>query len=197
MTNQAETRSDHSDDSDRSGHASHSDQVDQVLAGSADAAATLTPEQTVTDDQLKQELKVAVERALRAQAELENFRKRVYRDTEQQLKFASIGLLKDFLEVADNLQRALDAANQSDPTGSVAQGIQMVQIQLQTVLGKHGCQAIDALGKPFDPNYHEALTQIPNAEQPAGTILQELRRGYTLHERVVRPSQVILSAGPQ
>jgi molecular chaperone GrpE len=197
MTNQSETRNDHSDKSDRSGHASPSDEVDQVLAGNAETAATVTPGQPVTDDQLKQELKVAVERALRAQAELENFRKRVYRDTELQLKFASIGLLKDFLEVADNLQRALDAANQSDPSGSVAQGIQMVQSQLQTVLGKHGCLAIEALGKPFDPNYHEALTQIPNAEQPAGTILQELRQGSMLHERVVRPSQVILSAGAQ
>jgi len=197
MNNQAETRNDHSDNSDPSGPASHSDQVDQVLADGGEATATVTPEQPVTDDQLRQELKVAVERALRAQAELENFRKRVYRDTEQQLKFASIGLLKDFLEVADNLQRALEAANQSDPRGSVALGIQMVQSQLQTVLGKHGCQAIEALGKPFDPNYHEALTQIPNAEQPAGTILQELRKGYMLHERVVRPSQVILSAGAQ
>jgi molecular chaperone GrpE len=170
--------------------------VDQVLADNADGA-TVTPEQPVTADQLKQELKVAVERALRAQAELENFRKRVYRDTEQQLKFASMGILKDMLEVADNLQRALDAAVQADSTGIVAQGIQMVQSQLQTVLVKHGCQPIEALGKPFDPNYHEALTQMPSAEQPAGNILQELRKGYMLHDRVVRPSQVILSSGAQ
>lgn len=170
--------------------------VDQVLTDSVESA-TVTPEQPVTADQLKQELTVAMERALRAQAELENFRKRVYRDTEQQLKFASMGLLKDVLEVADNLQRALDAAVQADSTGSVAQGIQMVQSQLQTVLGKHGCQPIEALGKPFDPNYHEALTQMPSAEHPAGNILQELRKGYMLHDRVVRPSQVILSSGAQ
>jgi molecular chaperone GrpE len=73
----------------------------------------------------------------------------------------------------------------------------MVQSQLQTVLVKHGCQPIEALGKPFDPNYHEALTQMPSAEQPAGNILQELRKGYMLHDRVVRPSQVILSSGAQ
>ena len=183
-----------SNESDNNSH--NPDHVDQVLSDGAENA-TITPEQPVTADQLKQELTLAMERALRAQAELENFRKRVYRDTEQQLKYASIGLLKDFLEVADNLQRALDAAVQADSTGSVAQGIQMVQTQLQTVLGKHGCQPIEALGKPFDPNYHEALTQMPSAEQPAGNILQELRKGYTLYERVVRPSQVILSAGMQ
>ncbi|MBL8868625.1 MAG: nucleotide exchange factor GrpE [Planctomycetaceae bacterium] len=171
--------------------------IDQVLGDGTDNSSSITPESPVTADQLKQELTAAMERALRAQAELENFRKRVYRDTEQQLKFASIGLLKDVLEVADNLQRALDAANQSDSTGSVAQGIQMVQNQLTTVLGKHGCVPIEAIGKPFDPNFHEALTQMPSADQPAGNILQELRRGYMLHERVVRPSQVILSSGAQ
>jgi molecular chaperone GrpE len=177
-------------------NAQNPEHVDQVLSDNAENT-TVSPDQPVTADQLKQELTVAVERALRAQAELENFRKRVYRDTEQQLKYASVGLLKDILEVADNLQRALEAAVQADSSGSVAQGIQMVQNQLQTVLGKHSCQPIEALGKAFDPNYHEALTQMPSADQPAGNILQELRKGYMLHDRVVRPSQVILSSGPQ
>ena len=174
--------------------AQNRDSVDQAMADGAETIP-LTPVQGVTADQLKQELAAAVERALRAQAELENFRKRIYRDTEQQLKYAAIGLLKDVLEVGDNLQRAIEAANVSDPTGSVAQGIQMVQSQLQAVLVKHRCQPIEALGKTFDPNYHEALTQLPSSVQPAGNILQELRKGYMLHERVVRPSQVILSAG--
>jgi molecular chaperone GrpE len=89
----------------------------------------------------------------------------------------------------------LDAASSSEASSGVAQGIKMVQSQLLTVLGKHNCQPIESMGKPFDPNFHEALTQMPSAEHPAGTIVQELRKGYMLHDRVVRPSQVILSSG--
>jgi len=177
---------------DAENNAQDSESVDRVHGeeGQVNSAASGD-----SNDKLKQDLAEANARVLRAQAELENFRKRIYRDTEQQLKFATLGLLKDILEVADNLTRALDAAKASDPNGGVAQGIQMVQSQFLTVLNKHHCLPIEAVGKPFDPNYHEALTQVPHAEVPAGNILQELRKGYMLHDRVVRTSQVILSAG--
>ena len=171
--------------------------IDQVMGDeSLNAAAHGSGGENISAEaSLKIELAQANERALRAQAELENFRKRIYRDTDQQLKFATVGLLKDILEVSDNLARALDAASSSEASSGVAQGIKMVQSQLLTVLGKHNCQPIESMGKPFDPNFHEALPQMPSAEHPAGTIVQELRKGYMLHDRVVRPSQVILSSG--
>lgn len=171
--------------------------IDQVMGDeNLNAAAQGSGSENLSAEaSLKIELAQANERALRAQAELENFRKRIYRDTDQQLKFATVGLLKDILEVSDNLARALDAASSSEASSGVAQGIKMVQSQLLTVLGKHNCQPIEAMGKPFDPNFHEALTQMPSSEYPAGTIVQELRKGYMLHDRVVRPSQVILSSG--
>ena len=174
-----------------------SEGIDQVMGDeSLNAAAQGSGAENISvEASLKLELAQANERALRAQAELENFRKRIYRDTDQQLKFATVGLLKDILEVSDNLARALDAASSSEASSGVAQGIKMVQSQLLTVLGKHNCQPIESMGKPFDPNFHEALTQMPSSEYPAGTIVQELRKGYMLHDRVVRPSQVILSSG--
>jgi molecular chaperone GrpE len=174
-----------------------SEGIDQVMGDeNLNAAAQGSGSENLSAEaSLKIELAQANERALRAQAELENFRKRIYRDTDQQLKFATVGLLKDILEVSDNLARALDAASSSEASSGVAQGIKMVQSQLLTVLGKHNCQPIEAMGKPFDPNFHEALTQMPSSEYPAGTIVQELRKGYMLHDRVVRPSQVILSSG--
>ncbi len=134
---------------------------------------------------------------LRARAELENFRKRLQRDAEQQLKYANVPLVRDLLEVIDNLNRATEAAQQDTGNAeTLRNGVQMVTEQLSGVLAKYGCKPIQSIGTEFDPNIHEAIAQVPSDEFAAGVVAQELAVGYLLHDRVVRPSNVIVSSGP-
>ncbi len=154
-------------------------------------AATETSEPTI--ESLQQQLADADKRVLQAEAEKENFRKRIKADYETQLRFAALPLLQDMLQVRDNLQRALVAAGDSE---SLRDGVAMVAKQLDDNLAKHHCKPIPAVGEIFDPNYHEAIQQAPSDEFPAGVVSLEVTAGYQLHERVVRPSQVIVSTGP-
>lgn len=147
-------------------------------------------------EQVRGELQEAVQTALRAQADLENFRKRTRRDYEEQLKYAAVPLMRDVLEVLDNLRRAIDAAADNEAAAGLRSGVQMVAQQLDGALAKHHCRRVPGVGEPFDPNYHEAIAQSPSDEHPRGTIAHEALPGYQLHERVVRPSQVIVSTGP-
>ncbi len=135
-------------------------------------------------------------RFLRSQAELENYRKRVQRERDEERRYAALPLVRDLLPVIDNLHRALEAARTGGTVGDLTEGIDLVLKQLDDVLARHGVKPIDAAGKPFDPNLHAALTQIPTSEHPPLTVLQDVERGYVLHDRVVRPSRVIVSAAP-
>jgi molecular chaperone GrpE len=152
-----------------------------------------SPEDTVAA--MEQQLAELKDRELKAQAELENFRKRILRDTEQTLKYASLPLVRDVLEVNDNLSRAAEAAQTSSDSESLLAGVRMVQQQLKGVLEKYNCRAIEALGKTFDPNIHQAIAQAPSTEYPAGTVSLEASVGYMMHDRVIRPSHVIVSTG--
>ena len=155
---------------------------------------------------LESQLAEASREVLRVRAEMENYRKRMQRDSDQQLKYAHVPLVRDLIEVVDNLNRALDAASQ-ESAGSTQQtgitqsaalrdGVQMVLEQLASVMGKYGCKRIESVGHEFDPNVHEAIAQMPSPEHAAGVVMQEVAAGYLLHDRVVRPSSVIVSTGP-
>lgn len=148
----------------------------------------------VTDEALRAQVEEANRRALLAQAELENFRKRTRRDHEEQLKFAIIPLAKDLLEVVDNLNRALESGG--DDISGLRSGVEMVRSQLVSTLEKHGIRAIPTVGELFDPNYHEAIGQMPSDEHPEGVVAHQALPGYQLHDRVIRPPQVLISAGP-
>ncbi len=154
-------------------------------------AASGSPEDELA--QVRAELDAAKDRALRFQAELENYRRRAAREMEQQQRYAALPLLRDLLPVWDNVRRAIEAAEQAGGDPAVLQGFTMVAGQLEDVLRRHDCQKIDALYHPFDPNFHEAITQQPSSEHPAGTIIGETQTGFRLHDRVVRASQVIVS----
>lgn len=144
---------------------------------------------------LQAELAAANDRVLRAQAELENFRKRMYRQMEEERKYAGLPLLRDLLPVIDNLERAIEAAEQNENSSSLLEGVKMVAQQFCDVLEQHHCKKIDAKGEPFDPHLHEALAQQPSEEYSAGCVVDVTQVGYQLHDRVVRPSQVFVSAG--
>ena len=161
--------------------------VDAVFGESEELAAPPT---------LDAKLQDAEDRALRAQAELENFRKRTQREMEQNRKYAAVAVIRDLLTVVDNLHLAIQAADNSEASSGLVQGVTMVAEQFETVLKQHNCQRIKDLGEPFDPNIHEAMAQEPSEEFPSGTISRVTRTGYQIHDRVVRPSQVFVSTGP-
>jgi molecular chaperone GrpE len=136
-------------------------------------------------------LKDTHERLLRTAAEFENFKKRALKDKEDMQKFGNERLLRDFLPVADNLERALDHADQHD-LKQVIEGVRLVQKQLESALGKHGVTGFSAVGKPFDPTQHEALMQ-QESDEPPNTVVSEMARGYKLNDRLIRPAAVVVA----
>lgn len=148
------------------------------------------------DDQIRKDVERFKDLALRAHADLENYRKRVARDLDEERKYGGMGLLRDLLPVLDNMYRAIEAAEKTADATSLLQGFKMVTRQLEETLGKHHCRKIDALHQPFDPARHQAILQQPSGDHPAGTVLLVAQEGYQLHDRVVRPSQVIVSSRP-
>ena len=170
--------------------------TDEVLAAAADDLRIA---------ELEAHLKDATNKALRVQAELENYRKRAQRELADEQRYAVVPLVRDLLPVFDNLQRAIDAtptrrASEGAPPANVElssllEGVQMVATQLEAILQQHGCVRIETVGAAFDPNQHEAIAQEPSSEHPAGTVTRATQVGYKLHDRVIRPAQVFVSTG--
>jgi molecular chaperone GrpE len=169
------------------------DRSNTNAAGDPAANAAETPDATV--DRLEKDLAEASDRALRIQAELENYRKRMHRELADERRYAIVPLAKDLLTVVDNLERAIEAAQKTDGREGLLEGVKMVATQLDGVLAQHQCQRIDAVGQPFDPNVHQALAQEPS-DRPAGTVTRAVQSGYKLYDRVIRPAQVFVSSGP-
>ena len=131
----------------------------------------------------------------RSRAEFANYQKRSKAQAEKDQAYAVSSLALDLIAVLDNFDRALEAAKASG-AASIVEGLDMVQKQLLSALGKHGIEPISALGQPFDPNQHEALMRQPSADYPEGTVVAELGRGYRLKDRVLRPTKVAVSVSP-
>lgn len=145
--------------------------------------------------QVKNALAESEKRALIAVADLDNFRKRADRNARESVKYASLPMMNGLLESIDNLNRAIEAAeNDADPMALLV-GVKMVADQILEILKTSGCQPIAAIGQPFDPNLHEAVQMQASPDFPPNTVMAELRTGYMLHDRVIRPSQVIISTG--
>ncbi|MBM4377953.1 MAG: nucleotide exchange factor GrpE [Deltaproteobacteria bacterium] len=136
------------------------------------------------------------DRALRAAADLENFKKRAQKEREDVQKFGSEKLLKEFLPVLDNLDRALAHANSPADFDSLREGLTMTRKLFEDALGKHGVKGFSAQGQPFDPHRHEAMQQVETAEVPPNTVVTEVVRGYTLNDRLIRPALVAVSRVP-
>lgn len=164
----------------------------------AEAAADALEAQAANNEveQLRLDLEEVTDRALRAQAELENFRRRVARQIEDERRYANMPLLRDLLPVLDDMRRAAQAAETTQDAASLLDGFKMVAKHLEEVLARYHCTEIQALGAPFDPHLHEAISQQPSVDQPPGTVLLVTQSGFQLHDRVVRPSQVIVSGAP-
>lgn len=134
---------------------------------------------------------------LRSQAELDNFRRRTQKEAMDAMKYQSLPAIRSFLPGIDNLQRAISAAEQSGDTQGLIDGIKMVSQQFTDALKTNSCEIISPEGKPFDANFHEALSQIPSPEHEPMTVLQVIEVGYKIHDRVVRPAKVMVSFVPE
>mmetsp|Transcript_9428 Transcript_9428/g.16194 ORF Transcript_9428/g.16194 Transcript_9428/m.16194 type:complete len:260 (+) Transcript_9428:134-913(+) len=152
--------------------------------------------------ELQAEVKDLNDRLLRSYAEMENVRTRMTRIADDARKFAIQGFVKELLDVADNLRRAVDAVpSDEDQTSvdadkalsllnSLKDGVVLTERQLLQVFGKHGVAKFESLDKPFDPNMHTALFQMPDPSKPSDTVGAVLKEGYTLNDRVIRPAEV-------
>jgi molecular chaperone GrpE len=138
------------------------------------------------------------DKLLRLSAEFENYKKRMQRQVEEYRKFANESLIKDLLSVVDNLERAMDASAQSQKESDqcMMQGLEMTLEEIRKVLKKYHVTPVEAMGKPFDPAFHEAVMQQPTDDCPDNTVIQEMQKGYMLHDRLIRPAMVVVSRAP-
>jgi molecular chaperone GrpE len=154
-----------------------------------DTAAELAEKLAAAED----EAKTNYDRFLRAAAELENVKKRAQKDLEDLRKFANESLIKELLNVVDNLERALDVPLTGDSDNQIAAGVTLTLKDLLKILQKYGVQSIESLGEPFDPAIHQAMMQQEVADQPANVVVQEMQKGYMIHDRLLRPAMVVVS----
>ena len=137
-------------------------------------------------------------RLLRTTADLDNYKKRAARERQEAIKFANASLLEKLIPALDNFDMALAAANnaESHSMESLKTGITMIYNQLKAALADTGLEEIDATNQPFDPNLHEAVSHQESADVPEGQVLQQLRKGYKLRERLIRPATVVVARKP-
>jgi len=182
---------------------SKSDKAEKIPADHAEPVATidaasLTPEQF---EELKARAAKAEEswdRLLRTTADFDNFKKRAARERTEAIQFANAALIQKLLPVLDSFEMALAAAQNAkdDKSSSLQAGITMVQSQLKSALVEAGLEEIDAAGKPFDPTQQEAVSQLETTDVPEGHVIQQIRKGYRLRERLLRPASVVVAKKP-
>jgi len=165
-----------------------------------DADVAATPADTVLAQERLQELeRKAAERdeyldlLQRVRADYANYQKRVQKEREVERLYASMPLVADLLNVVDNFERAIEAAESEEASPGLLEGIRMIHQQLLDTLARHGVKPIEAQGRPFDPDVHEAMMKEQTDEVPPGTVIRVLQKGYKLHDRVVRPAKVVVA----
>jgi molecular chaperone GrpE len=170
------------------------EELTEETGGNGQAGDELAPEEC--SDQLaqkEQEIKSLQDRVLRIAAEMDNTRKRLERERSEGICFANESLIRALLPVLDNLERAIQHAEKDADPQTLLDGVKMTVKGFQDALSKFGCVPFESVGKPFDPNYHEAMMQQETADQPENIVLQEFQKGYTLHDRLIRPAMVVVS----
>ena len=157
------------------------------------------PESANRDDllakyrELEDQLRQTEERLLRTAADAENFKKRLQREKEEQTRYANETLMRELLPVIDNLERALQHSETAPSWEGLVEGLSMTLKGFIDTLGRFGCTALDAIGKTFNPNFHEAVSQEESSGAEPNTVLKELQKGYVLKDRLLRPAMVIVS----
>ena len=134
--------------------------------------------------------------ALRTQADFENYKKRGAREKDEAIKFANRTLLERLVPIVDNFELGLSAARNQSEQSPIYSGMSMILKQLSDFLTESGLEPVDAVGKQFDPNLHEAIGHEPSNKVPEGHVIRQTRRGYRLKDRLLRPATVVVSSGP-
>ena len=172
---------------------------DQVTLDSQAEEEAVEGEVEVADsriEELEQQLAEAKDQAMRAAAEAQNARRRAEQDVEKARKFALEKFVNDMLPVADNLERAIDAANaEGAEMVSVTEGVELTLKTLVDALKRHKVDQVDPVGEPFDPNLHQAMTMIEDPNAEPNSVINCFQKGYTLNGRLVRPAMVVVSKG--
>ncbi len=190
------------------GHKEQSGAADNASEPVADKESAVSKPYVMPDDPeegsveaLTKEVADAKDRMLRTLAEMENLRKRTQREVTDARTYGITAFARDVLDIADNLQRALDAVpaetrEAADPgLKALIEGVELTEKSLHKTLEKNGVQKIDPLGEKFDPNFHQAMYEVPDSSVPSGTVVQVVQGGYTIGERVLRPALVAVAKG--
>jgi molecular chaperone GrpE len=191
---------------DTNKHAADANAAEEA-AVNAEAASEQVEAAAVEPDPLelaKTEAADFRDRYLRLAAEMDNLRRRTARDVKDAKSYSVAGFARDMLAVSDNLRRALDAipaeARAAGDTGlnALIEGVEMTERAMLSALERHGVQKLEPVGQKFDPNFHQAMFEVPNAEVPNNTVVQVVQDGYTIGERVLRPAMVgVAKGGPK
>ena len=172
----------------------HTDKKDETPALETEVVPETAPEpQPDPLAQAQQQVAELKDRLLRSQADWDNSRKRILREKEEAVRYASEALLEKLLPVLDNFEMGMDAAKTATDAKAISQGFEMVLAQLQQVLKEAGVEAVDAVGHPFDPHRHEALGHHESDDHPEGHVLRQMRKGYKLKDRLLRPASVFVA----
>jgi molecular chaperone GrpE len=175
----------------------------EVAKDAASESQTVAEEKDAepAEDDLEARVKAAeqkcdeyYDRLLRASAEFDNYKKRTTREMRDVVRYANEKLFKEIINVVDNLERAISSAeqegNEEDP---LLQGVRLTLNEVEKILERHNVEPIKALGETFDPNFHQAMMQEESADHPANTVINEMQKGYKLHDRLLRPAMVVVS----
>ena len=158
------------------------------------------PLEKMTKGQLLNKVKEVQETAdknfdlyVRSQAEIDNLKKRFQKDKTELCKFSNESLIKKLLSVGDNLEKAISHSKNDNSLDVLGKGVELTLKGLMDTLEREGLESVKALGEPFDPNFHEAVSELQDNSAKPGTVIQELQKGYTLNQRLIRPAMVIVS----
>ena len=170
--------------------------ADPEEGDSAEEEKKLSPMEELQEQLKKKDVELVEQKSdfLREKADLENFRKRLVKDKADAVQFANERLLKELVEIDDNMNRALNTPNTS--LEGLKEGVEMIQKQFATFLKNQKVEPVEATGKPFDPSLHEVMTQLESEDHEENTVIQEYSTGYTLNGRILRSAKVVISKKP-
>lgn len=170
--------------------AKQSKETSEENSGEAEVSNAEIVEESSEGTDLQKEIEALKASELRIRADFDNFRRRTNEENAKRIKFASQSVIEKLIPLIDNFERALQVEASSEDAKQIQAGVDMIHRQLLDVLNAEQVEAIDAVGQPFDPNFHQAVMQEPSEEYESGIVTMELQKGYTMHGRVIRPSMV-------
>lgn len=179
------------DDKDQDVTSSHTDTPEDLEHTETEAGAKTETQLEI--ERLNALVEESSQKVLRAQADFDNFRRRTMKEREELAKYASLKLVEQLVPVLDNFDRALLASQENQDFEAFSKGVEMIFRQFSQVLDQEGLKPMDAVGQPFNPEYHQAIMQVESEEHEEGIVVEEVQKGYMLKDKVIRPAMVKVS----